>query len=58
MLDRLHALHKQACSEKTHENGSSSNCSITRPFAHLAKERKDNLGYFYYLNTKSICLRC
>ena len=43
MMDRLHHLHKQACLEKFGE-GSCNSVNFSRPFAHLAKEKKDNSG--------------
>lgn len=47
MLDRLHALHKQVCLEKLQENNSGlSNVNFARPFAHLAKDTKENSGKF------------
>lgn len=49
MLDRLHSLHKQACLEKMQENNSNmSNINFARPFAHLAKEDKENSGNFFF----------
>ena len=44
MMDRLHNLHLQASSEKSGEGGSGAPVNCSRPFAHLAKERKENAG--------------
>lgn len=49
MLDRLHMLHKQACAEKIQDIPSTTNSpsiNFTRPFAHLAKDGKENAGNF------------
>mgnify|MGYP001012139142 CR=1 FL=1 len=45
MLDRLHNLHKQA--EKLIENSANIPVNSSRPFAHLAKEKKDNSGLLF-----------
>lgn len=42
MLDRLHSLHKQA--EKLTESNANISVNSSRPFAHLAKEKKENSG--------------
>lgn len=49
MLDRLHALHKQACAEKRQDVPSSTNSpsiNFARPFAHLAKDGKESSGNY------------
>ncbi|XP_065215830.1 protein mahjong isoform X2 [Planococcus citri] len=46
MLDRLHALHKQACVEKMQQEVPSTTTSpsinFARPFAHLAKDKENS----------------